>query len=83
MGVRQERGEAMSATEIGTINLRNPAGYKTAISVSRRDGGQVDLHFSRAAEGEVLIILPPSIAKQLSGLLAEAALTPQKQDGAV
>src|SRR5688572_17845458 len=59
--------------EIGAINLRNPAGYKTKISVSRHGDGKVDLHFSRTSEGEVLVILPPSIAHQLSELLSRAA----------
>lgn len=60
--------------EIGKIKLRNPAGYKTSISVDRRDDGKVDLHFSRTSQGEVLMILPPSIAKQLGKLLTQAAM---------
>lgn len=58
--------------EIGKINMTNPAGYKTSISVTRRNDGNVDLHFSRSSQGEVLVRLPPFAAKRLGKMLDQA-----------
>jgi hypothetical protein len=61
------------STDIGTIKMRSPVGYKTSITVSRHESGSVDIHFSRTSEGEALMRLPAYAAKQLSNLLAKAS----------
>lgn len=58
--------------DIGTIKMRSPAGYKSAITVSVNARGAIDIHFSRTSEGEALMSLPLFAAKELAGLLAKA-----------
>lgn len=60
-------------TDIGTVKMRTPSGGKSAITVSRRDDGSVDIHFSRTSEGEALMRLPPFAASQLAELLRRAS----------
>lgn len=63
----------MSLKEIGCISMRRPDGGRSQITVTRHDDtGRVDLHFTRAEEGEVLVVLPPSAAQKLAELMAEA-----------
>lgn len=58
--------------EVGTINMRTPQGRKSYIAVSLLDPGNVDIVVSRSSEGEALIRIPLSVAKELSELLALA-----------
>lgn len=63
-------------TDIGTITMRKPNGGSSFITVSRREGGEVDIHASRTSQGETLIRLPASIASQLAELLRKASGRP-------
>ena len=74
-----QKGRVM--TDIGTIRMRSPAGRSSAITVSRRDDGSVDLHFSRTSEGEALMRLPTFAAKRLGDLLLQATVTSGRGDG--
>lgn len=59
--------------DIGTIIMKMPNGKKSAIVVSLGPKGTVNIMVQRSSEGEALIFLPASVAKQLSDHLATAA----------
>lgn len=58
--------------EIGQVRMRSPDGKPSRITVAKRDNGVVNVHLSRSAEGEMLIVLPPYAAKELGELLTKA-----------
>jgi hypothetical protein len=59
---------------IGTIKMKSPGGKDSSISVSTK-GNDVDIHFMRSSQGELLVMLKKSQARELGGLLLEAAKT--------
>lgn len=63
----------METTKVGEIKMRSPSGHPTRIAVDVTDDGTVGIHINRTSEGEVLILLPADVTKQLSDLLAKAS----------
>lgn len=62
-------------TRIGEIKMRSPSGAKSTIAVDRTDKGGVTIRFSRSSEGEALMMLNASTARELGDLLI-AAVSP-------